>query len=99
MADSVVRLSIESHEFDAKIKRAGEALNKYFDIAKKGDRTFAVLDEGVMDVIKSFGKMETSSKSARGQLSELTKGFTDLSFIYNRLTAEEKASPFGIEIA
>lgn len=99
MADSVVRLSIESHEFDAKIKRAGEALNKYFDIAKKGDRTFAVLDEGVMDVIKSFGKMETSSKSARGQLSELTKGFTDLSFIYKRLTAEEKASPVGIEIA
>lgn len=99
MANSVVRLSIDSHEFDANIKRAGEALNKFFDQAKKGDRTFEVLDDDAMEVVKTFGKMETSSKSARGQLSELTKGFTDLSLIYKRLTDEEKASPAGKEMA
>ena len=99
MANSVVRLNIDSHEFDANIKRAGEALNKFFDQAKKGDRTFEVLDDDAMEVVKTFGKMETSSKSARGQLSELTKGFTDLSLIYKRLTDEEKASPVGKEMA
>jgi chaperonin cofactor prefoldin len=99
MANSVVRLSIDSHEFDANIKRAGEALNKFFDQAKKGDRTFEVLDDDAMEVVKTFGKMETSSKSARGQLSELTKGFTDLSLIYKRLSDEEKASPVGKEMA
>lgn len=99
MANSVVRLSIDSHEFDANIKRAGEALNKFFDQAKKGDRTFEVLDDDAMEVVKTFGKMETSSKSARGQLAELTKGFTDLSLIYKRLTDEEKASPAGKEMA
>ena len=99
MANSVVRLSVDSHEFDANIKRAGEALNKFFDQAKKGDRTFEVLDDDAMEVVKTFGKMETSSKSARGQLSELTKGFTDLSLIYKRLTDEEKASPAGKEMA
>ena len=95
MANSVVRLSIDSHEFDANIKRAGEALNKFFDQARKGDRTFEVLDDDAMEVIKTFGRMETSSKSARGQLSELTKGFTDLSLIYKRMTDEEKASQPG----
>ena len=99
MANSVVRLSIDSHEFDANIKRAGEALNKFFDQAKKGDRTFEVLDDDAMEVVKTFGKMGTSSKSARGQISELTKGFTDLSLIYKRLTDEEKASPVGKEMA
>lgn len=99
MANSVVRLSIDSHEFDANIKRAGEALNKFFDQAKKGDRTFEVLDDDVMEVVKTFGSMETKSKSARGQISELTKGFTDLSLIYKRLTDEEKASPVGKEMA
>ena len=98
MANSVVRLSIDSHEFDANIKRAGEALNKFFDQARKGDRTFEVLDDDAMEVIKTFGRMETSSKSARGQLSELTKGFTDLSLAYKRMTDEEKASPVGKEI-
>ena len=99
MANSVVRLSIDSHEFDANIKRAGEALNKFFDQARKGDRTFEVLDDDALEVVKTFGKMETSSKSARGQISELTKGFTDLSLIYRRLTDEEKTSPVGKEMA
>ena len=95
MANSVVRLSIDSHEFDANIKRAGEALNKFFDQAKKGDRTFEVLDDDAMEVIKTFGQLETKSKSANGQLSELTKAFTDLSVIYKRFTDEEKASDPG----
>lgn len=99
MANSVVRLSIDSQEFDANIKRAGEALNKFFDQARKGDRTFEVLDDDAMEVIKTFGRMETSSKSARGQLSELTKGFTDLSLVYKRLTDQEKASPVGREMS
>ena len=99
MANSVVRLSIDSQEFDANIKRAGEALNKFFDQARKGDRTFEVLDDDAMEVIKTFGRMETSSKSARGQLSELTKGFTDLSLVYKRLTDQEKASPVGKEMS
>lgn len=98
MANSVVRLSIDSHEFDANIKRAGEALNKFFDMAKKGDRTFEVIDDDAMEVIRAFGQMETKSKSASGQLAELTKGFTDLSLAYKRMTDEEKASPVGKEI-
>ena len=99
MANSVVRLSIDSHEFDAKLKKASDALNKYFDIARKGDATFEHLDDGVMDVVKAMGRMETQSKSARGQLSELKQGFTDLSLVYKRLTDEEKATPLGKEMA
>lgn len=98
MANSVVRLSIDSQEFDANIKRAGEALNKFFDMAKKGDRTFEVIDDDAMEVVRAFGQMETKSKSASGQLAELTKGFTDLSLAYKRMTDEEKASPVGKEI-
>ena len=99
MANSVVKLTIDSAEYDAKLKSAGDALNKYFDIAKKGDRTFEQLDDGVMDAVKAMGRMETTSKSARGQLSELTKTFTDLSLIYKRFTDQEKASPVGKEMA
>lgn len=98
MANSVVRLSIDSQEFDANIKRAGEALNKFFDQARKGDRTFEVIDDDAMEVVRAFGQMETKSKSASGQLAELTKGFTDLSLAYKRMTDEEKASPVGKEI-
>ena len=30
MADSIVRLRIDSQEYDAKLKKAGDALNRYF---------------------------------------------------------------------
>lgn len=71
MATSVVKLTIDSKEYDAKLKSAGKALNEYFDIAKKGDRTFELLDEGVLDAVRAMGQMETRSKSASGQLKEL----------------------------
>lgn len=99
MAESRVRLVIDSQEFDAKLKRAGDALNRFFDVAKKGDRTFEVVDEGVMEAVQAMGKMETASKSAKGSLAELQKAFTDMSLAYRRFTDEEKQSPVGKAMA
>ena len=99
MANSVVKLTIDSQEYDAKLKSAGKALNEYFDIVKKGDRTFEVLDDGVLDAVKALGQMETANKSAKGSLSELQKAFTDMSLVYRRFTDEEKASPAGKAMA
>ena len=99
MAESRVKLVIDSQEFDAKLKRAGDALNRFFDVAKKGDRTFEVVDEGVMEAVQAMGKMETASKSAKGSLAELQKAFTDMSLTYRRFTDEEKASPVGKAMA
>ena len=99
MANSVVKLTIDSQEYDAKLKSAGKALNEYFDICKKGDRTFAQLDEGVLEAVQAMGRMETASKSANGSLAELQKAFTDMSLTYRRFTDEEKASPVGKAMA
>lgn len=99
MAESRVKLVIDSQEFDAKLKRAGDALNSFFDVAKKGDRTFEVVDEGVMEAVQAMGRMETASKSAKGSLAELQKAFTDMSLTYRRFTDEEKASPVGKAMA
>ena len=99
MANSVVKLTIDSQEYDAKLKSAGKALNEYFDICKKGDRTFEVLDEGVMEAVQAMGEMETANKSAAGSLKELENVFTDLSAIYKRFTDEEKNAPIGQEMS
>lgn len=99
MANSVVKLTIDSQEYDAKLKQAGKALNEYFDICKKGDRTFEVLDKDVIDAVQAMGKMETSCKTAGGQLRELQNSFRDMSLIYRRFTDEEKASPVGKAMA
>ena len=99
MANSVVKLSIDSQEYDAKLKSASKALSDYFDIAKKGDRTFEVLDKGVLEAVQAIGKMETQTKSATGQLREMQNTFRDMSLVYRRLSDTEKASPVGKAMA
>ena len=75
MADSVVKLRIDSKEYDANIKRAGDALNRYFDTVKKGGGTLKYLDEGVLDAVRAMGSMETKSTTMRGKINELSSQF------------------------
>ena len=95
MADSILRLKVESQEYDNKLKRAAEGIQRYADGCRKAGGTLEHLDDGVEQFVKELGKMETTSRSAKGQLGEMTKSFTDLSMEYKRLTDQEKASPFG----
>lgn len=95
MADSIIRLRVDSAEYDNKLKRASEGLTRYIDGCRKVGGTLAVVERETLQYVQSLGKMSTVSRSARGSLSEMTKTFTDLSMQYRRLTAEEKASPFG----
>ena len=95
MADSILRLKVDSQEYDNKLKRAAEGLQRYADGCRKAGGTLTQLDEGVEQFVKELGNMETVSKSAKGSINEMTKAFTELSVQYNKLTDEEKVSPFG----
>lgn len=95
MADSILRLKVDSQEYDNKLKRAAEGLQRYADGCRKAGGTLEHLDDGVLEFTKALGKMETVSKTAKGGLGEMTKTFTDLKMQYKQLTDAEKASPFG----
>ena len=95
MSDSVVKLRIDSKEYDANIKRAGDALTQYFQKVKEGGGTLMHLDEGVMEAVKAMGELGTQAKNAKGGLRELTQATTDMTIAYRNLTEEEKASPLG----
>ena len=99
MADSVVKLRIDSKEYDANIKRAGDALNRYFDTVKKGGGTLKYLDEGVLEAVRAMGSMETAATSTRGKVREFTQALADLTSQYRSLTDEEKSSPLGTAMA
>ena len=95
MSDSVVKLRIDSKEYDANIKRAGDALTDYFRKVKEGGGTLMHLDEGVLEAVKAMGELGTQAKSTKGGLRELTQATTDMTAAYRALTDEEKASPLG----
>ena len=95
MADSIVRLTVDSQEYDNKLKRAAEQLNRYADGCRKAGGTLEHVDEGVLEFTRSLGRMETTANTARAKLAEMTKAFTDLSVQYKNMTEEEKKGEFG----
>ena len=99
MAESILRLRVDSTEYENKIKRAAEGLQRYAEGCRKAGGTLTQLDEGVLEFTQALGNMNTSATSARGKLTEMTKAFTDLSIEYKQLTQEEKNAPFGKALA
>lgn len=99
MADSILRLRVQSSEYDQKIKRAAEGIQQYAQKCRECGGTLEHLDEGVEDFVKALGSMNTVSRSVKGSINELTKAYTDLRVQYNQLTDAEKAAPFGKSLA
>ena len=98
MADSIVRLRVESQEFEQKLKRASQELLAMADYARRTGATFAIADKEELAFVSSLGQLQTSARSAKGTIAEMTKAFQDLSVHYRSLTAEEKAAPYGREL-
>ena len=99
MGDMVARLKLESGEFDSKIKRATQGLLSMEQEFRAAGKSLSDLDKDQLNYVKSLGKMETVSKTVRGQLGELKSGFTEYSALYKRMTEEEKKGEFGKALA
>ena len=95
MAESILRLKVASEEYENKLKRASEGLQKYIEGCRKAGGTLEHLDDGVLDFVKALGSMETKSTSARGKISELRKGFIEMKAEYLHMTEAEKNGDIG----
>ena len=99
MADSIVRLKVESSEYDQKLKRAAEGLTRYADECRKVGGTMEVVEKDTLEYVRALGQMDTTSRTATGKLAEMKKAFVELSAQYKQMTDAEKASPFGKALA
>lgn len=99
MSDAIVRLRVESQEYDAKLKRAAEGLQHYADQCRKVGGTLEFVEQETLDYVKALGQMESVSRSATGSLTEMKNVYTEVAAQYKKLTDEEKNSPFGVAMA
>lgn len=95
MADSIVRLKVDSSEYDNKIKRAAQGLQQLGTSLHHAGKSFVDADKDQIEFVKQLGKMETVTKTAKGSLGEMTQSFTNLRMQYKQMTDAEKQSPFG----
>ena len=99
MADSILKLKVESSEYDAKLKKAAEGIRHLADVAHKGGGELTGLEKAELDYIKALGSMETKSRSASGQARELANTYKELKVVYNQLNDVEKADEGGKALA
>lgn len=95
MSDNILRLRVDSAEYDAKLKRATDGLTRYIDGCRKVGGTLEYVEKETLDYVKALGSMGTVSMSATGKLSEMKKTFVELSSQYKQLTSAEKSAAFG----
>jgi len=93
--DSILRLKVESTEYEGKIKRAAQGLQRLEESCHNAGGTLAYLSKEEKAFVEGLGKMETASKNVKGKIGELTDAFQNLSAQYNRLTKEEKEGDYG----
>lgn len=99
MADSILRLRVESSEYDAKLSKAVQGLQHLAEVAHRSDGEMTGLNQSEVEFIKELGDMETKSRTAAGGVRELENSFKELSVIYNNLNEEEKADEGGKALA
>ena len=95
MADSIIRLRVESNEYDSKIKRAQQGLLHMEEACRKAGKSMNDMEKDQKQFVQSLGSMQTVSTTARGKIGELSGAFVELRSQYNRLTDEEKKGDFG----
>ena len=95
MAESILKLRVDSNEYESKIKRASQGLLQMEQACRRVGGTLAVLDDDQKNFVASLGKMETSAKTTRGKIRELTAAFIEQSMQFKRLSDEEKSGDFG----
>ena len=95
MADNILRLRVESQEYDAKLKRATEGLRAFTDNAKKSGQSVSAASGDVVNFVKAIGQMDAQAKNAKSELRVITQTLTELTTTYRSLTQQEQSSPFG----
>lgn len=95
MSDAIVRLRLESDQYNQKLSNAVRELSRTIDRVRELGGTFAVADKEELEFVRSLGRLESSAGSTTQKLSDMKRQFVEMGMQYRRLTEEEKAAPWG----
>ena len=95
MAENIIKLKVDSQEYDAKIRRAAEGIQAYAQKCREAGDTLTSVEQETLDYVRALGEMKTASSDAMMSMREMTRAATSLTIQYRELTDEEKNSPFG----
>ena len=78
MADNIIKLKVDSDEYEGKIKRASEGLQALGRSLRDAGKTFADADAKQVEFARELGNMQTVSNMAKGKIAEMSAAFVNL---------------------
>lgn len=99
MADSILRLKVETSEYDSKLKNAAAGLQHMAKAAHDMGASLVNLEKEEVAFIRELGSMNTSARTASGAARELENAYKGLAATYNSLSEEEKKDEGGKALA
>lgn len=99
MSESLLRLRVDSQEYDANIRKAAEGIQYLAKRIHDTQGEFAGIDKDALDFIKNLQYMNTTASTATGQYRELSNAYKNLAATYNGLNAFEKQGDAGKALA
>lgn len=95
MADTIIRLKVESTEYENRLKRAVQGMQQLEKHVRDMGASFEVAEKADLEFVRALGDMETQTQSVKGQMREFTEAILTLKQQYDRLTDEEKFGEWG----
>lgn len=97
--DAIVRFHAESSEYDQKLKKAIDQMQRMEQEVRRTGASFAVADKEELEFVRSLGQMQTQANSAKGQMREFTEAILTLTQQYRNLSEEERNGDHGRALA
>ena len=94
-AVSTLKLTVDDREYGASIKEAKRGMLDLEESLKLAGKSFKDCEAKVSEYVRNIGNMETSNKTAKGSISEMSSAFVELSKQYRNMSDEMKKSDVG----
>ena len=94
-ANSILKLRVDSSEYDAKLKKAAEGLQHLAKAAHDSGSELLHLEKDEVAFIREMGSMNTSAKTAAGSIREMESTLKAMTLTYKQMSDAEKAGNAG----
>ena len=94
-ANSILKLRVDSSEYDAKLKKAAEGLQHLAKSAHDSGGELINLEKDEVAFIREMGSMNTSAKTAAGSIREMESTLKAMTLTYKQMSDVEKSGNAG----
>ena len=92
MAKSVLELAVGTGQWDAGLKKAKNALDNFTQANGGLQKALATDSDKMQQFVKMMGQMDSTAKTAKGQMNDYKGTIEQLTMQYNRMTDAQKAA-------